>query len=250
MKRIAVLNSNVLKIVAAITMLIDHLGVLVFPQYVIFRIIGRISFPLYAFMIAEGCKYTKNRLRHFLTVFGLGSVFQLVFWLVTRVEYMGILITFSVSILLIYVLQDFKNQLNQGKLYSKTLMGALFVLLVTLAFVVTESVIFDYGIMGIMLPVLFSVPSIITRSNEQGKSGFARVVDSNLTRVLIASAVLVLYAVKEGQGVYYYALLSSPFILLYSGRRGKLRLKWFFYIFYPTHLVAIYLIFYLLKLMA
>ena len=92
MKRIAVLNSTALKIIAAITMLVDHLGVIIFPQYVVFRVIGRISFPLYAFMIAEGCRYTRNRLRHFLIIFGLGSLFQLVFWLVTRVEYMGILI--------------------------------------------------------------------------------------------------------------------------------------------------------------
>ncbi len=251
MKRIAVLNSTALKIIAAITMLVDHLGVIIFPQYVVFRVIGRISFPLYAFMIAQGCRYTRNRLRHFLIIFGLGSLFQLVFWLVTRVEYMGILITFSASIVLINVLQDFKNQLYHGKWQGRIFAGALFVALVVFCFVITDSVVFDYGITGIMLPVVFYLPNFIVREDGQKSRGFLKAVDSNVVRVLLAIPVLILYAAIGNQEWYHYcSLLSLPFLLLYSGKRGRISLKWFFYIFYPVHLVAIYAIYYLMKLPA
>ncbi len=73
------LNGNTLKFIACITMLIDHVGLILFPQFAIFRILGRISFPLFAFMIAEGCRYTKNKLKHFLMIFGLGILCQLAY---------------------------------------------------------------------------------------------------------------------------------------------------------------------------
>ena len=65
MKKIRFLSGNMLKVIAAITMTVDHIGVIFFPSSNILRIIGRIAFPIFAFMIAEGCKYTKNKFRYF-----------------------------------------------------------------------------------------------------------------------------------------------------------------------------------------
>jgi len=53
------MTAFVLKIIASICMLIDHTGA-IFPTPEIFRLIGRIVFPIYAYMIAQGCKHTKN----------------------------------------------------------------------------------------------------------------------------------------------------------------------------------------------
>lgn len=55
-QNIRILNGNMLKIIAAITMTIDHIGAILFPHILILRIIGRIAFPIFAFMIAEGYK--------------------------------------------------------------------------------------------------------------------------------------------------------------------------------------------------
>lgn len=239
MRRIAFFNANTLKIIAAVTMLVDHAGVVLFPEYIIFRIIGRISFPIYAFMIAEGCKHTKNRLKHFLSVFGLGILCQSVFQITTGVEYMGILITFSASILLVNLLFDFKNQIFHGKWYGAVLSGILFVLLVILAYVITQNVAFDYGITGILLPVLISMPSLFV--SELEKQGWvASIVRSNTARVLLVAVGLVSFAFAQKDAFYLYSLISVPLLLLYSGRRGRLKLKWFFYIFYPAHLVLLY----------
>ena len=65
------LTGNLLKLIAMLTMTIDHIGVILLPQYRILRIIGRLAMPIYAFMIAEGCHYTHDRRAYFLRLFGL-----------------------------------------------------------------------------------------------------------------------------------------------------------------------------------
>jgi hypothetical protein len=80
------------------------MGMLLFPGNMALRIIGRLAFPIYAYMIAEGCKYTRNRLRYFLSLFLLGAACQLVYFVVDGSLYFSVLITFSLSILTIYAL--------------------------------------------------------------------------------------------------------------------------------------------------
>ena len=109
-KSICCLDGNMLKIIAAVCMLIDHIGVRIFPEAIILRIIGRMSFPIFAFMIAEGCRYTKNKLRYFLSVFLLGAACQIVYYLYDESLDMCILITFSLSILIIYAMRTSKTQ--------------------------------------------------------------------------------------------------------------------------------------------
>ena len=107
-----ILSGNTLKIIAAIAMLIDHIGMMFFPKAVIFRIIGRLAFPIFAFMIAESAKYTKNKLKHFMLMFSLALVCQVVYYLFDNGSlYMCILVTFSISTLLIYALQRFNKAL-------------------------------------------------------------------------------------------------------------------------------------------
>ena len=55
------LTGNQLKLIALVTMTIDHIGMQLFPRVRLLRIIGRLAFPIFAYMIAEGCRYTRNR---------------------------------------------------------------------------------------------------------------------------------------------------------------------------------------------
>lgn len=95
------MSANVLKIIALITMTIDHMGFILFPDFVWMRIVGRISFPIFAFLIAEGCRYTHSRLRYLLQISLMGISMQLVLFIVTGSLYQSVFISFTLAIMLI-----------------------------------------------------------------------------------------------------------------------------------------------------
>ena len=69
-------DTNLLKVVAMVAMLIDHAGKMLFPQYRIMRVIGRIAFPIYAYCIAVGCVYTRDILGYFKRIVLLALITQ------------------------------------------------------------------------------------------------------------------------------------------------------------------------------
>lgn len=212
------LSGNALKIIAAIAMTLDHMGLMLFPRQILFRILGRLALPIYAFMIAEGCKYTRNRAKYFGMVFGLGAVCQTVYWFVDHSLYFSILITFSLSILMVYALQYWKER---STLFS----GLVFAAAVALVYGLNRVFTIDYGFWGCMLPVFAALPH---------RTKYDRYPVSILTLGL----GLVLLAIDLGD-IQTFSLLALPLLLAYSGKRGKWKLKYFFYIFYPVHLVIL-----------
>ena len=202
-------------------MLLDHVGLMLFPQVRWLRIVGRLAYPIFAYMIAEGCDHTKNRTRYFLQIAGLAAVCQLVYYIADGSLYQSILVTFSLSILCIDNVQKHKGILS----------GALAILvfgIVTYACRVLPRKIdgfdIDYGFLGVMLPVVvYLVP------NKMGK-------------LCAAGVLLVAMCSTYLSDVQWFALLALPLLLLYNERRGKAKLKYLFYIFYPAHLVVLRLI--------
>lgn len=220
--KFGILNGNHLKLIAAFTMLLDHAGILLFPRVQILRVLGRLAYPIYAYMIAEGCRYTRNKLRYFLMVFGLGAACQLVYYFFSGDTYLNILLTFSFSILLIYALQASQRAKTWQK---QALWSILFCAGFLLVYGLNEILTIDYGFWGIMTPVLASL------FLEKAKTG------SKLPVLMLAVGLLFLTA--DIGGIQHYALLAIPLLLLYSGKRGKANLKYFFYIFYPVHLAVL-----------
>ena len=110
LKKLRIFNSNTLKLIAAVCMFVDHMAILFYPRIMWLRVIGRIAMPIFAFAIAEGCRYTKNKVKHFCLLFGLGAACQIVYTIFDPTQiYFGILITFSFSTLMIYALQFAKK---------------------------------------------------------------------------------------------------------------------------------------------
>ena len=60
------LSAMTLKYIAMATMLVDHMGYVLFPWTLWLRCVGRIAFPIFAFQIAEGCIRTHDRRRYAL----------------------------------------------------------------------------------------------------------------------------------------------------------------------------------------
>lgn len=246
---IKIFNGNTLKFLACITMLIDHAGILLFPGHDIFRIIGRIAFPIFAFMIAEGCRYTKNKLRHFLMIFGLGVLCQLAYVVSdpkSGFSYMNILITFSFSVIVIYCLQFLKKQIFADERNVLGVIGSatLFIVSVIGVYVFNSFIEIDYGFFGAMLPVFVSIFMFEPNSDLKIK----RLLDKNEIHVLCLAAGLCLLFLESENEFRHYALISVIPLLFYSGRKGKLNTKYFFYIFYPAHLLILYAISYLMPL--
>ena len=96
------LSASTLKIIACIFMVIDHIGAVLLPEIEILRIIGRLSYPIFAYFLAEGCRYTRNKLKRFLLVFGLAILCETVAYIVSGEPDGGILVNFCMAILLIY----------------------------------------------------------------------------------------------------------------------------------------------------
>lgn len=217
------MTSFAIKLIAAAAMFIDHMGLILFPQYKIFRIIGRLAFPIYAYCIAEGFRYTRNRKGYFFRIFTLGILCQAVYTVVEQNIYLGILLTFSISILLMMVQDKFLKGLEEGK-YT---WGALYLLSIAAAFLLTRYITVDYGFLGIMLPVVTALFPDRPR---------------RLTAFAICLSALALEHWRLGSSTQFYSLLALIPLLLYNGKQGKYRLKYFFYIFYPAHLVLLYAI--------
>ena len=244
---IKLISGNQLKILAAIFMVIDHIGLMFFPSMRIFRCIGRLSMPIFAFMISEGAKYTKNKLKYFLSVFILAVICQTVYYFADGGSlYMSILVTFSISILLIYALDYFKKTCfsDTASIYEKVLSGVVFVLGVIVTYILNKYLTIDYGFVGCIMPVLaslfdfkdISAPKILKR------------LDCIPLRVLCLGVGVVCMAIIKGAAFVWWALLAIPLLLLYSERRGIWTMKYFFYLFYPLHLAALEGIYILTKI--
>lgn len=238
MRRIHCLSGNVLKIIAAIAMLVDHIGLLFYPLALLPRAIGRIAYPLFALMLAEGARYTRSKRRHLLSLGGLALVCQVVFYFATGASQMSILVTFTISLALIYLLDATKHVLLSGK------GGRTAALLSMLAFLAVSGAVMlfcqrftvDYGFVGCMTPVLLSLPSM--HGHENAPPSLVR-LDNVYTRLFLLALALLLSVIEFGPR-QLYALFSLPIALLYSGKRGRWRMKYFFYAFYPLHLALLY----------
>jgi len=229
-------SGNALKLIAAAAMLTDHAGLMFFPGNPVFRVVGRLALPIFAFMIAEGCRYTKSRFKYFLTVFLLGAACQVVYWFFAGSTYLSILITFSLSILTICSLQFFRETVADPAAGAvRTVFAALcFPAAAGAVWLLNRVLTIDYGFWGCMLPVFAGA--------FQRRRGTPPDALDRLDRPWVHVAMLglgLLVLARDLGGVQYFSLLAVPLLLCYSGRRGRKNLKYFFYIFYPVHLALL-----------
>ncbi len=223
------LSASTLKLMACGFMLVDHVGVRLFPKVIILRIIGRLAFPLFAYFIGEGCRYTKNRRRHFLSVFLLGCICESVYIIYDGAWYGNILLTFSVSILLIYLMQWTRAK-NSKACY------ALLVAALLAAAVLVHYVNFDYSFTGMLVPLFVACPGDRVGENS---TLFPAPPSSKTKRFLFTIGIMLTALESPLELLQLFALLTVPLIALYNGRPGSRKLKYFFYIFYPVHLLLI-----------
>lgn len=219
------LTGNQLKLLAMITMTIDHIGFILFPQHIIFRIIGRLSMPIYAFFIAEGCRYTRNRPKYLLTILAVAAVCQVVAYITTGTLYMCILVTFSLSICLIYLVDNFLRKPTVWAVLAGLagFFAARFICQTLPDLLSGTDFAVDYGYAGVLIPVCTYLGT-----TKWQKLGW--------------TAVGLLCLCLSSGGIQWYSLASLLLLALYNEKRGKYSMKYLFYVYYPAHTAILYLI--------
>lgn len=210
------LTSNQLKLLAMITMTVDHIGVQLFPGVLWLRIVGRLAFPIYAYMIAEGCAHTRNRKKYLLQMAGLALLCQLVYFFAMGSLFQCILVAFTLSILTVFAIESPVIWHAPAALLAVLFFTELLPLLLPH----TDYAV-DYGLWGVLLPIAV----YLGKTRKQ--------------KLALTAIALALLALDLG-GIQWYSLLALLPLALYNGQRGKWKLKWLFYLYYPLHLAAIY----------
>ncbi len=203
------LNNYQIKLLAAILMLVDHIGAVFFPNLTILRIIGRFSFPLFILLLVEGEKYTQNLGKYSFRLLLLGVLSQPIFWLLFHSNRWNILFILLLGLLCLRLVRIFP----QWRLLIWSVGGAIAQL--------SNLEYRAYGIVAISLIHSFRASAI----------WWAGWIGLHLSLLIIA----------PGFARFQFFAVFAPFLLgLANHRRGE-KARWF-YLLYPVHLFVLWLV--------
>ena len=188
MQRYRVLNGFHLKLIAVCTMFIDHMGDTLFPGVMWLRCIGRVAFPIFCFLIAEGCVHTHDRKKYALRLLVFAVLSEIPFnlmtgWAVWNPYDQNVLWTLLLGAAVCWIMD---GVLKRRTAPAFVLIGAAMVA----AFWLLEVFCTDYGGWGMLLVAMFcnALASLVGMSAYvEQKSAFVR-THKNL--VLLAVSVL------------------------------------------------------------
>lgn len=225
------INQDVLKIVALVTMTIDHIAKYVFDASMdnMYVGIGRISFPIFAFLLMKHLAtkqiYSKYLIRLGIfgaLVVGLSLPFRGVVKIANILPF-NILISFFVAVLFLYICSLIQKE--KGPLWVKISM-----LILNLLYCAMLSCVCDYGVYGFLFLVLLYFYFI--------KS----------CRILLF-LVLIFSGLININSMFWFVGVLTTLVLLFNDydKKSKRLLKkwWWFYVYYPLHLLIIGLVSYL-----
>lgn len=217
------ISADVLKWIAIITMLIDHIGaaivektnIILLPygkilDYIL-RYIGRLSFPIFCFLLVEGFYHTRSRQKYLcnLLIFAVLSElpFEISFLGEIIVGFRNVFWTLAIGMIMMLLLEKIKERVSAQQ-------NLVFILIVAACAVLAQLLQTDYGAVGILL--IF----ILYKTREDRK------------QQCILGAIAMCYEIT--------APIAFLLLYRYNGIRKQKSLKYFFYAFYPLHLLLLY----------
>ncbi len=218
-----ILNSNSLKMIAIISMVIDHVALKFVSNvywYFLLRFIGRIAAPVMFYSLAKGYCYTKNRVKYGGRLLAFAIISQIPYSLfientIFMYDNYNVLFTLFLSFLSLCILNSVNNKIWK-------------VLLVVLCFGLTYFC--DYKFIGMIIVwVCYYFKDSKWLYVSYSLSWFLFMVGS----FLLEKDILVFLI---SMGVF----LVLPLFYLDNGKKGKYNLKYLFYVFYPLHLLGLY----------
>ncbi len=249
-------TSNVLKICAILFMIVDHIGFYFVDNistefYIVCRVIGRASMPLFCFLIVQGFLHTSNKKKYFirliilavLTEIGIrtvGYINKLYFpnYLTSITSYYNVVFSLAISVLILSIV-EFKSkniEKNKNGLLTKIVSVVIKTFAICLILSIYKFVKIDYSIyIPIMIFGMYIVEKYVTRKNDI------------LGRILICFIIFSICVIHE-KFIGIFCFIAFPVILLYNGKLGK-KSKILQYTFYITFLLQ-HIILYSLAMIA
>lgn len=236
------LTSNALKIIAILSMTIDHVAWALFPNFsthpvaIVMHVLGRIACPIFCFFMVQGYIHTKNFKKYLFRLFA--------FTLLSHTPYVLTSFNYVDKFSLIPCFYDIFNQTSV--LWGFTC-GLLLIRVNDSNLKIYCKVILSIVICILSFPADWSCVAPLTiLFMWEYKCNFKKQMLSML--LMSATYIIVYFFVidKIYALIQVGTVLSIPFIYFYNGERGKYIkfnqfMKWFFYIYYPLHMLIIYL---------
>ena len=221
------LSGSALKIIAVLSMVIDHCAYFLMehgtPIYGVMRCFGRIAFPVFAFLIAEGFAHTRNRARYFITILGFAIISEIPWFLLNGYDGThNVMFTLAIGVAALAVFDRLCEH--------QTLCVIAITLLLALAYWMGV----DYDWRGVLMIVLFYMLRHQTIKPWSDRKDIY--FHSQAIRQIIFTFPLMMHYGIAG------AVLASFIIFLYDGTRGHIKgavAKYSFYAFYPLHLTIL-----------
>lgn len=241
------LSSFFLRNLAMLLMLIDHTGATLFPDLIWLRYIGRLAFPIFAFLIVEGYFHTKNLQHYLLRLLALAIVTDIPYHLMDTKTWAyqpfhNVIWTFLIGLVTIRSIDNFRKK------YPRALAIGLSTVAILLACILAEVLQTDYRFRGVLTLIGFYLFRGQTLKHKLGQVGLLLFVN-----LILANLETVLYIGFENIPYFWnlygmqlispqlYAPLALLFIWQYNGRAGH-QSKFsqvFSYLFYPVHMLIL-----------
>ena len=241
MKKIKFITSNMLKCLAMILMLLDHLWATIIPGNQWMTNIGRIAFPIFAFLITQGYIHTSDFKKYLKRLFIFALISEIPFNLIYTGSlvfpfHQNVLFTLILGLLCINEIDKMKNNKSFKNVIIGTVKIIVFLLLGTVGFV-------DYGLTGIFTIISFYIFRNFTFA------WFYQLISLILLYIVFfkgQSVILNIFNFEYYLPLQSIGILSLIPIWLYNGEKGidNKKLQYMFYWFYPAHMMLIYLIYY------
>lgn len=220
------MNHTHLKVIAILTMLIDHIGAVLFPELIVLRMIGRLAFPIFAYLLVEGYFHTRDVKKYLIRLGAFALISEVPFDLAFFGEafyfgYQNIFFTLSLALVGIWMLETYKE--------SKPVDGGLIFVGLCIGSILLRT---DYSIIGMLTMFLF-----YHYRSRKGKALYSVGMLHFIVGLLSAGFLAGTFNL---QGMLQsLAALSMVLIWFYNGQKGR-SLKYFFYAFYPVHLTVLW----------
>lgn len=235
------MSSFVLKLIAIIAMLLDHSNDALIGHFTILNLIGRIAFPIFCFQLVIGYTHTHDVKKYLLRLLAFAIISQIPYSLfmhsyIGSYLYLNVFFTLLFAVTILYIID------------SKKINIFLKITSIPLLMLIAQVTKMDYGAFGIALTiVIYSCYPFADKINRklltQNKffnivfylfSALAIITISDIKYINFFPIIKVIELIIAS----YFSIILT---LFYNGKKGP-SIKYFFYVFYPVHLLILYIL--------